>query len=147
MSSGQRQLKVELEFLVDECLGRHDVPDALVRAGERVIRHDERFSSGTQDAVWLAEIANNPSWVVLTKDAQIRRRPLELEALGNARARVFTLTSASLTGAQQAAAFVRALPKIKRLCKRKGPFIATVTASGAVTVLKVKRRRKNGPKV
>lgn len=114
------------------------MPDALRRAGAIVITHHQKFAPGTPDAVWLAALAEHPDWIVITKDSQIRRRPLEREAYKNSRARVFTLTCANLTGQQQAEALVRALPKIRRLSKRQGPFIARVTAAGAVEILKFK---------
>ena len=132
--------------MVDECLGRHEVVTAIRQAGRKAIAHHERFAAGTDDTTWLAEVAEHPDWVVLTKDAKIRRRPLELAALSNSGAKVFTLTSANLTGAEQAAAFVLALPKMERLSRRRGPFIATVTAGGAVNLLKPvptsKKRRR-----
>ena len=137
-SSGKRPPDPVITILTDECLGRNDVPEALRRAGATVIAHHEKFAPGTSDDVWLSALAEHQDWIVLTKDSQIRRRPLEREAFKNARARVFTLTSGNLTGEQQAEAFVRALPKIRRLSKRRGPFIAKVTAAGAVEILKFK---------
>lgn len=114
------------------------MPEALRLAGATVIAHHEKFPTGALDEVWLAALAEHPEWIVLTKDAQIRRRPLERQAYSNARARVFTLTSGNLTGAQQAEILVRALPKIRKLARRRGPFIAKVTASGIVEILKLK---------
>ena len=57
----------------------------------------------------------------------------ERDAMEAAKLRVFALSAANLSGDQQAAAFIRALPKIRRLASNKaGPFIARVTATGAV---------------
>lgn len=142
MSSEKSPRKKEPQYLVDECLGRHDVVVALRSEGATVIAHHESFPPGTDDAVWLAEVAQHPDWVVLTKDSQIRRRPLELEALRHARAKVFILTSANLTGSEQAEAFRRALPKMERLSRRRGPFIAAVHAGGSVELLKIRKSRR-----
>lgn len=125
---------------VDECLARYAVPEALKAAGITVVVHHEMFPAGTEDTVWLSELAKHSDWLVLTKDRQIQRRPLEQQAYLNARLRVFALTSANLTGEEQAGAFVRALGKIKRLARRRGPFIAKVTAGGVVQVV-VSRQR------
>ena len=132
-SSGPRPDPITV--FVDECLARYAVPEALKTAGATVVVHHELFQPGTEDSVWLAALAEHPDWLVLTKDRQIQRRPLEQQAYLNARLRVFALTSANLTGEEQAAAFVRALPKIRRLAQRRGPFIAKVTAGGVVQVV------------
>ncbi len=63
--------------------------------------------------------------------------------------KAFFLTTADLSGSEQAAVLVKALPKIRRLCRRPGPFIARITAAGNVAVLKDRpknahRRRKLG---
>ena len=93
------------------------------------------FAEGTDDETWLSELAKRPKLVVLTKDTRIRKRPLERLALENAQLRVFALSAGNLSGADQAAAFVRALPRIRRLATAKGPFIARVTASGSTGVI------------
>jgi hypothetical protein len=60
---------------------------------------------------------------------------LERQAFEAAGLRVFALSAANLPGAEQAAAFARALPRIRRLSATQGPFVARVTASGAVDLL------------
>lgn len=123
-----------LHCFIDECLGRHAVPNALRAAGVAIVLHHELFPGGTDDAAWLRALVNRPDLVVLTKDARIRHRTIEREALHASRLRVFALSSGNLSGADQAAAFVRALPKIRRFARRPGPFIARVTATGAVAL-------------
>jgi len=130
-----------ITVFVDECLARYAVPEALKAAGATVVVHHELFQPGTEDTVWLAALAEHPEWLILTKDRQIQRRPLEQQAYLNARLRVFALTSANLTGEEQAAAFVRALGKIRRLARKRGPFIAKVTAGGVVQVVASRQRR------
>ena len=115
-----------LVCFVDECLGRYAVPEALEAAGVRVVLHHESFPTGADDESWLQALADRPELIVLTKDSR--------QALETAKLRVFALSAGNLSGADQAAAFVRALPRIRRLSKLPGPFIARVTATGAVDV-------------
>jgi predicted nuclease of predicted toxin-antitoxin system len=119
----------------DECLGRYAVPDALRAAGVDIVLHHELFPSGVDDAEWLLALGKRPELIVLTKDSRIRKRVLERQALEAAKLRVFALTAGNLSGADQGAAFVRALPKIRRLARRPGPFIARVTPVGAVDLI------------
>ncbi len=133
-SSGRPPEPVLVCFL-DECLGRHAVPEALRRAGVAVVCHHEHFATGTEDEAWLAELARHSDWIVLTKDGRIRRRPLEFQAMTRAGLRVFALTSGNLSGEEQGEAFVRALKRIRRLAARPGPYIARVTRYGAVDLI------------
>jgi len=65
--------ELTLTCFLDECLGRHAVPEALRAAGADVVCHHEHFAPGTDDQTWLTELAQHPDWVVLTKDLRIRR--------------------------------------------------------------------------
>jgi predicted nuclease of predicted toxin-antitoxin system len=111
------------------------VPDALRAQGVEVVVHHEAFPAGTDDAAWLKGLARRRDLIVLTKDTRIRRRALEREALRAAGLRVFALSSGNLPGSEQARAFVRALPRIRRLAGTPGPFIARVTATGGVALV------------
>jgi hypothetical protein len=75
-------------------------------------------------------------WIVLTKDDRIRYRATERTALASAKVRAFVLTSSQLLGSEMAAAFVKALPRIKRLVANRDPsLIGRVSRSGKVSVL------------
>lgn len=125
------------EFFVDRSLGKNTVADRLRAAGETVHIHDEHFKPDERDEVWLLDVGRR-GWLILTKDKAIRRRLLERDALIAAGAMAFFLTSGNLTGADMAAGFERALPAMKRLYKKQpAPFIATITASGGVTLLAI----------
>ena len=124
-----------LVCFIDECLGRYAVPDAIRAAGVQVLLHAELFPSGADDESWLRALADRSELVVLTKDTRIRHRELERRALDAAGLRVFALSAGNLSGAEQAAAFVRALPRIRRLARQPGPFVARVTATGATDLL------------
>lgn len=116
---------------------------ALTSVGAQVVLARARFPEGTRDLDWLPVVGAN-GWIVLTKDRYIRKRALEIEALVNARVRAFVLTAADLTGPDQAAVFVRALPKIVRICNAsKGPLIGAIGQGGGVSLLRLPRRRRH----
>jgi predicted nuclease of predicted toxin-antitoxin system len=111
------------------------VPEALLAAGVLVEIHDDHFAPDTADYVWLSSVAQR-GWVILTKDKAIRYRKNERAAVEEASGRVFVLTAGNITGTEIAAAFVEALPRIRRLSTNQAPpFIATVSASGIVSLL------------
>lgn len=68
------------------------MPAALGAAGADVRVHVEHFTQGTPDVDWLRAIRGH-GWVVLTKDTNMRRRPLEIAALMEAGLRVFAVTA------------------------------------------------------
>lgn len=96
--------------------------------------HDDHFARDEEDRSWLRAVGKR-GWVVLTKDQRLRYRPLEIAALRTSGARVFVLTAGNLRGAEIAAAFLAALPAIRRLLLTKpGPFVARVSRAGQVSV-------------
>lgn len=128
----RRRLREPFVYFVDECLGRHIVPDALRNSladGERV----EMLPQGTTDLKWIP-LAHRGGWVCLTKDRALRRRPNELAALLSAELAVFVVGEAR--GEVQAARIVLALPTIRRVLRsRDVPLIARVEDDGGVTVM------------
>jgi len=114
------------------------VPAALTAAGAAVKTLADIFGQGTKDTEWLTALGGK-DWVVLTKDKNIRRRPLEAQALIAAGLRVFVLESTDLTGEEAGQVLVKALPRIVRFCKKhRAPFIAGITRMSQVTQLKLK---------
>jgi hypothetical protein len=133
-SSGSKPPE-SLVFFIDRSLGRKIVAQALRQAGETVEIHDDHFLADATDEDWLLEVGKR-GWIVLTKDDRIRYRTTERTALATARVRAFVLTSSQLQGAEMAAAFLAALPRIKRLiAKHNPPFIGRVSRSGMVSML------------
>ena len=131
----------DLVLFIDECLGSVDVPNALRAAGHRVELLHAHFAPGTPDATWLADVGRR-GWVVLTSDQRIRRRHAEMQALIAANVVAFVLTSGNLTGGAAGEAFVKAYQRMRKLVRdRLPPFVASVTASGAVTLLTNAERR------
>lgn len=111
------------------------VAEVLRRGGCNVEIHDQHFAVNARDAEWLPEVGRR-GWVVLTKDRNIRSRQNELIALLAANVAAFVLTAGDLAGQDMADAYLRALPKMKRmLLGQPRPFIARVSQGGAVTLL------------
>ncbi len=95
----RRRLREPFTYFVDECLGRHIVPDALrgaIDPAERV----EILPQGTLDLEWIP-LAHSGGWVCFTKDRALRHRPNELAALLAANIAVFVVGEAR--GEDQAA--------------------------------------------
>lgn len=125
-----------LTFFIDECLGGKALSDALCAAGHVVVLHRDYFPAGADDVVWLTALhERRADWIVLTKDKQIRKRPLEKQALMAAGLRVFALTAADLGTDAQVDAFLKGLRRIGRISRLPGPYIARVTASGDVKIV------------
>lgn len=91
--------------------------------------YGERVGQGLADEEWIGDAGRN-GWVVLMKDAKVRYRPAELQALIDHEVRAFCLTNANLRGAQQAERFVSNLARMTRVAARPGPYIYGVYASG-----------------
>jgi hypothetical protein len=124
-----------LVFFIDRSLGRKIVAQALRDIGETVEIHDDHFLPDAKDKDWLLEVGKR-GWIVLTKDDRIRYRVTERMALATARVRAFVLTSTQLQGVEIAAAFIKALPRIKRVVTiHAPPFIARVSRTGKVSLL------------
>ena len=124
-----------LVFFLDRNLGKHTIADALRQAGVEVQIHDDHFRQETPDEEWLREVGQR-SWIVLTKDTQIRYRAHERAALMQAGVRTFVLVAKNLSGREMADVLVKALPAIRRfVANHQPPFIAKVTRSSAVSMV------------
>ena len=118
-------------------------------AGLRDAGHDVvsaiDLHQGQPDHVWIPAIAAE-DYVLVTRDQRIRRNPLEIEALWNARLRTFVLTANVTRPADTVVLLLSRMPKLLRICQRPGPFIFSITAGGLVTELPAAdlRRRARG---
>jgi beta-lactamase class A len=133
-SSGSRPPE-PLVFFIDRSLGRKIVAQALREIGRD--RRDPRrpFCPDAKDEDWLFEVGKR-GWIVLTKDDRIRYRVTERTAIASAKVRAFVLTSTQMQGTEMAAAFTKALPRIKRIgASNAPPFIARVSRTGKVSLL------------
>jgi hypothetical protein len=142
----QRQLK-RTTFFLDRAFGGKLILEKLRGAGLTVESHHVRFRHNTPDAVWLQAVGEK-KWIVLTRDAMIGRRHLELDALLSARARVFVVVAKEYTDEASGNIIIAALPKIlKMLDESRFPFIARITDSGTVNLWKTEPMRRKGIKV
>lgn len=133
-----------LTFYVDECLGRF-VAETLSAAGFDVRAYYDHFA-GVPDIEWLPRVGAS-GWILLTKDKNIRRRQLEVDAILNSGVRAFVVTAIGLHREDLARLVLRAMPKIQRICQQRGPFIFNITASGVVSQIsnrKLRRRARKG---
>jgi len=106
------------------------VAQSLRDANARVEVHDDHFPENATDIDWITG-AGQRNWIVLSKDEQIRRNPLERDAIEQARVKAFFLTQQGLSGPEMGEIFVRALAgMVRRAARQPGPFIFTVSRSG-----------------
>ena len=98
---------------------------------------EDRFTNDAADEEWLPKVGER-SWLILSKDDKIRRRPVERDALLRSGARAFILPSGNMSGKEMAATVVKALPRIQRFIgKHPPPFIARITRSGDVRMIEL----------
>src|SRR5260370_15894899 len=125
-SSGRPRDLGPPEFLVDRSLSQVLLPGELRRAGLIVHTlaevYGEQAAQETEDTAWIA-LAAQRGWVVLTKDDHIRRRPAERQAIEDGKVRVFCLTNAGLTFAEQATYFVGNRLGILQAGRKPGPYM------------------------
>jgi hypothetical protein len=91
--------------------------------------YGERIGQGLADEEWLSE-AGRQGWIVLMKDAKVRYRPAQLDAVNTFAVRAFCLANANLRGVEQAERLVANLPSIIRIAEQPGPYIYGVYATG-----------------
>jgi hypothetical protein len=125
-------------FLIDRCLGRVAVPDAIraiLEGGERVEHLDEHFPQNAKDDEWITAIGQR-GWIILTKASALRRNPLEIAAMKSAETAVFIFANANAKSEQVAAGFRIALPRIRRATRRFAvPVLGRVNLAGELAVM------------
>lgn len=124
-----------LTFFLDYQIGRYAVADALRAAGAKVEVHIDHFDQAAPDVEWIPEVGRR-NWVLITKDANIRRNPLERAAYETARLRGFVVTGKDMNGLELANLLVRQLPgMVRRAAGRPGPLLFTLSRAGTFTKL------------
>lgn len=125
-----------LTFFLDYQIGRHIVADALRAAGARVEAHIDHFPQAAPDTEWIPEVGRQ-GWVLITKDTNIRRNPLERAAYEAAGLRGFVVTGKDMGGKDLAELLVRCLPgMVRRAAGRTGPLLFTISRTGIFTKLR-----------
>lgn len=130
---------------IDECLGR-GIALRLQLEGHDASPFDE--FAGRSDVEFLPVIGER-QWVLVTKDKNVRRNQLEVHAILNAGVRAFVITASGLDHQQISDLVLRAMPKIVRVCRQRGPFVYNVTATGAISQIprRTLERRARGKKI
>lgn len=135
-SSDTPKLPDRPTFFIDRCLGRNAFPRPLIDAGLLVELHDDHFASDCRDEEWLGEVGRR-GWIVITRDLRIRYRAVEREAVVANHVRVISLTARRRSAEDLGHAFVASIRAVDRFIERTpGPFIATMSASGELRVVR-----------
>lgn len=136
-NAARREAKrlASLTFFLDHQIGRYVVADALRAAGARVEVHLDHFPGDKPDAEWIPEVGRRV-WVLITKDQNIRRNPLERHAYEIAKLRGFVVTGKDLSGKELAELLVRCLTGMtRRAAGRTGPLLFAISAGGVFSKL------------
>jgi predicted nuclease of predicted toxin-antitoxin system len=119
-------------FFVDRSLGEKIVPNALIEFGLNIEHHSTHFKQDAPDIEWLSVCGEN-NWVVLAKDKNIKKNPLEQRVLLNSGIAAFFLTSGEFKGEEMAQAIIKSLKRISNLIQsQRKPFIARINLNGTV---------------
>jgi predicted nuclease of predicted toxin-antitoxin system len=122
----------EIVFFIDRCIYSKTLVQALNDYGLNIEIHDNHFENDVEDPVWLFECGQN-NWIVLSKDKNIKKNPLERQALFNAGVAAFFLTTGGISAEETAKALIIALKRIANLIQsQQRPFIARINADGEV---------------
>ena len=116
-------------YWIDRCLGSNVVPAALRTVGVEIRTYADLYPNDPkiQDADWIPEVAGR-GWVILTKDKNIRRLSVEVQALRAAQARYVCLSAANMTGEAQVACLLQHWKTIDSVvASKRAPLIVAVT--------------------
>ncbi|MEH2001186.1 MAG: hypothetical protein V7L00_20965 [Nostoc sp.] len=125
-----------ITFFIDRCLGNRRIVETLRSAGVTIKIHDEHFDKGAEDVDWLPQVGKM-GWVVLTKDGKISNNLLERIAVARAQVKMFIFASQSVSGADMAAIFLKAIvPMQEFVRKHPAPFIAKIYRDASIALWK-----------
>ena len=117
------------DLFIDRSLGRKQVPALLRAAGLRLVTLAEHYGipvdQNVTDEDWL-QLAGEQGWAVFTKDARIRYKRAEKEAISKYRVRCFCLRGKNLRAEGLAQRFLDNLARIVKACESPGPLIYAV---------------------
>ena len=71
-------------------------------------------------------VRSSDGWIAFMKDANIRRRPAEREAILSSGARCSCLANANVSAAEAAERYVANLQRIMRACAEPGPYLFSI---------------------
>lgn len=121
-----------------------EVAASLRNAGLKVESHATWFRHDTPDEVWLT-VVGYFDWIVLKRDKKIGKNVIELDALLDADVKSFVMASGQLKDVENAAIFIRALPKIfETIDANNFPFIAKVFRDNRVELWCTRPKSRKG---
>lgn len=136
-SAAQREAErlASLTFFLDHQIGRYRVAEILRAAGAKIEVHLDHFAGDTPDIDWIPEVARR-DWVLITKDQNIRRNPLERTAYKEAKLRGFVATGKDMNAKELGELLVRCLPgMVRRTLGKPGPLLIAISRDGVFTRL------------
>jgi hypothetical protein len=124
-----------LTFFLDHQIGRYQVAHALREAGANVEVHLDHFAGDMADIDWIPKVAAK-NWVLITKDQNIRRNPLEVVTYRASGLRGFVATGKDMNAQELGDLLVQCLPgMVRRASGRPGPLLFTISRGGTFTKL------------
>ena len=118
------------KILIDHSLGRVAMPAFFRDAGYETTTISEMFGrTDVRDVDWITE-AGRLDLVVAHKDARIRYRPAERQAVLQAKLRMLCLTSGNMTAQDQVECFRQNMAAIEKWWPIPGPWIIAVRRTG-----------------
>jgi hypothetical protein len=117
-------------YFIDRCLGHYDLPRLLREAGMDLVTHrDFGVLHDEEDVVWIPKVAK-AGYVILTSDKDIRKNPLELQAVIQSRALYFVLGRGSRTAQRNAEIIKAHRRQIEDLARdHAGPLISQINVN------------------
>jgi hypothetical protein len=110
-------------------------------AGVQVRHPGADVPFGSPDEAWLRTAGDN-RWIVLMRDQRVRNRPLELDALREARVGAFVLTAGQASAQETVDAVIGKLRKMANIAvSEPKPFVYALSAGGVMSRLKLRRLR------
>lgn len=99
-------------------------------AGASVEVHLDHFPGDKPDNEWIPEVAKR-DWILITKDQNIRRNPLERAAYESSGLRGFVATGKDMSGRELGELLVLCLPgMVRRAAGRQGPSLYAISRGG-----------------
>jgi hypothetical protein len=109
------------------------IADAMRAGGLSVeVIEDHHSNPKTTDPEWLTTVGQK-GWIALTRDQDIKRSPLTLEAIRASRAKMFCLTADNFDADTIAAFVCKHDPLLREVARSyRGPFVANLDRFGNV---------------
>ena len=118
-----------MKFFFDNNLSEH-LTNGLKAFGEDVTHLKDIFPQDTDDAVLLKHIGEN-GMILITRDEQIRRNPVEIAALRKYKVGTFFLGGKNLDKCRLIQQLIRNWPRIKEQARRsRRPYAFRVPPTG-----------------